>query len=486
MNTMNEWSKLSALDLAERVRTRRVTSEHLIETHIETLTRVNPGLNAMVADRFDAARAESRAADKVLADITDPRDLPPLHGVPCSIKESFALTGMPNSAGLVSRRHHRAPTDAPTVARLRAAGAIPLGVSNTSELCMWMESDNEVYGRTNNPYDLTRTVGGSSGGEGALVGAGLVPFGLGSDVGGSIRMPAFFNGVFGHKPTGTMVPGSGQYPSPSGIVWRMLSTGPITRRAADLFPILQILAGPDPGDPFSAPCILRNPADVDIQTLTVWDVRDTTLIPPSDELLAAQERAAEALSRRGARVRRVSIPEFGGALEAWAARMHVGGGPSFAELLGEGHAIAPWRELVQCFRGRSPHTIASVGLALVEKLPDRFPQRNVHALALGERLKARVHGLLGDNAVMLRPSYTHTAPRHGWALALPVQWGYTAAFNALESPVTQVPLGLGRGGLPLGVQVAGPLGRDDLTLAVALALEESLGGWTPPPPVSHA
>src|SRR5207237_4871758 len=137
---------------------------------------------------------------------------------------------------------------APTVGGLRAAGAIPLGVTNLSELCMWMESNNRVYGRTGNAYDPRRTAGGSSGGEGAIVGAAGAPFGLGSDIGGSIRMPAFFNGVFGHKPTGGLVPNSGQFPMAHGPALRYLTTGPIARHAEDLMPLLRILAGPDGDD----------------------------------------------------------------------------------------------------------------------------------------------------------------------------------------------------------------------------------------------
>ena len=139
----------------------------------------------------------------------DPGALPPLLGVPCTIKESIALRGMPNCAGLLSRREHHATETAPAAARLLAAGAIPLGVTNTSELTMWIESANYVYGRTRNAYDPARVAGGSSGGEGAAIGSGGSPIGLGSDIGGSIRLPAFFNGIFAHKPTPGLVPNTG-------------------------------------------------------------------------------------------------------------------------------------------------------------------------------------------------------------------------------------------------------------------------------------
>ena len=201
---------LSGTRLASLIARREVTSRQAVEAHIAQLEDVNPALNAVVRRRFREARAEADAADARIA--RGDTDLPPFHGVPCTIKECFALTGMPNTAGLLANQANVADHDAITVARLRAAGAIPLGVTNISELCMWMESNNKVYGRTNNPYDLTRTVGGSSGGEGAIIGAGGSPFGLGSDIGGSIRMPAFFNGIFGHKPSAGLVDNGGQYP----------------------------------------------------------------------------------------------------------------------------------------------------------------------------------------------------------------------------------------------------------------------------------
>ena len=152
---------------------------------------------------------------------------------------------MPNCAGLVALRDRRAETNAPAVQRLIDAGFIPLGVTNTSEMTMWIESVNRVYGRTRNAYDPHRTAGGSSGGEGAAVGSGGSPVGLGSDIGGSIRVPAFFNGVFGHKPSPGLVPNTGQYPSTAGEAAFMLTIGPLARHAEDLMPVTRIIAGPD-------------------------------------------------------------------------------------------------------------------------------------------------------------------------------------------------------------------------------------------------
>ena len=166
---------MSATALARSIRAGERTSVDVVEAHIAAIERINPGLNAMVRPRFDAARAEAAAADARVAAAGEAELLPPLLGVPCTIKECFGVEGMPQSSGLLSRAGHIARQDATTVGRIKNAGAIILGVSNVSELCMWMESDNRVYGRTNNPYDPTCSAGGSSGGEASLVAANLNP-----------------------------------------------------------------------------------------------------------------------------------------------------------------------------------------------------------------------------------------------------------------------------------------------------------------------
>jgi fatty acid amide hydrolase 2 len=235
----------SALELARAIRAGELSSREVVEQHAWRLHRFQPRTNALARDRFAAALAEADAADERIAAAAPGEELPPFLGVPCTIKESIALAGMPNCAGLVSRRETVAEETAPSAQRLLDAGFVPLGVTNTSELTMWIESQNRVYGRTRNAYDPHRTAGGSSGGEGAAVGSGGSPVGLGSDIGGSIRLPAFFNGVFGHKPSPGLVPNSGQFPSTEGEAAALLAIGPLTRRAEDLLPVLRTIAGPD-------------------------------------------------------------------------------------------------------------------------------------------------------------------------------------------------------------------------------------------------
>ena len=170
------------------------------------------------------------------------------------------MAGMPNCAGLVSRNQYRSTENAPTVQRMIDAGAIPLGVTNTPELCLWIETENRQYGRTNNAYSAKRTAGGSSGGEGAVVGSGGSPLGLGADIGGSIRLPAFFNGVFGLKPSPGVVPSTGQFPTThTEIAAQMLTIGPIVRRAEDIWPMLKVIAGPGRDRPVHARRHARRP-----------------------------------------------------------------------------------------------------------------------------------------------------------------------------------------------------------------------------------
>jgi len=486
----------SATRLADRLRRRELRARDLLEVHIAHIQRENPTLNAMVVDRFDLARAEADAADRRLAagDFDPARE--PLLGVPCSIKECFALTGMPQTSGLVARKGLRADSDAEAVRRVRAAGAIPMGVTNVSELCMWMESNNKVYGRSSNPYDPTRIVGGSSGGEGALIGAGGSPFGIGSDVGGSIRMPAFFNGVFGHKPTGGLVANAGQYPNSSGVGLRYVTTGPLTRRAEDLMPLLRILAaGRAPGDSADpgaglgpggeAALTLGDERSVDLRGLSVLDVEDNGITEVSSELRAAQRRAAEHLASRGARVRQTRIPGLKRSLELWGAMLSSAGGEPFRELLANGDKVSWARELLRFALSprRSPYTLPAIVLALVERVPELATGRAERAIAAGLELQGELTRAIGDG-IMLYPSYSEPAPRHNAPLWPPFNWVYTAVLNVMELPVTQVPLGLGGEGLPLGVQVAASHGGDHRTIAVALELERAFGGWVPPPRIA--
>ena len=471
----------SGVSLAEKIRNGEVASREIVEAHIERIRSVNPALNAVVAERFEKAREEADRADMRLKE-SAPEELPPYHGVPCTIKECFKLAGMPNTAGLVARKGIPAADNATGVERILAAGAIPMGVTNVSELCMWMESNNKVYGRTNNPYDQGRIVGGSSGGEGAIIGAGGSPFGLGSDIGGSIRGPAFFNGIFGHKPTGGLVPGTGQFPNAENEAQRYLSTGPLARRCADIWPLLKILAGPDGEDEGCRDFVLGDPGAVEISGLSILDVEDNGAVKVSDCLKSAQRKGADLLAERGAVVTRRKVDGLEHSLYIWSTMLSAAGGASFKELMGNGSPVNPFWHLLKWMFGRSPHTLPAIGLGIAEYFPNLVPGGEKRFIREGAELKTRLIDLIGENGVMLYPPYASPAPAHNKPLWPPFNWVYTAILNVMEFPVTQVPLGLDEEGLPLGMQVVGIPGNDHVTVAVALELEKAFGGWTPPAP----
>jgi len=463
----------SALELAAAIRAREVSARETVDAHIEVLERAN--VNAVVVDRFEAAREEADAADARL-DAGEP-DLPPLLGVPCTIKESIAVAGMPQTSGLVSLKGRLADETAPVAQRFLEAGPILLGVTNLSELTMWIESENRLYGRTLNPYDPSRSAGGSSGGEGAAIGSGGSPVGIGSDFAGSIRVPAFFNGVFGHKPTSGVVPATGLFPASDGAAMRMNAVGPLARRAEDLMPVLRLIAGPDGVDPMTREVELGDPSAVSIEELDVVLGEGTSYLPVRRELRDARERAADALAKRGARVRHEPMRSLRRAVELFLAAAQDGAGLKLSALIVE-HGSDPVT-LRSALRRGGPHTRAMRLTLAAERIG--VPQRRVRrALAAAKSLEAEVTGVIGDG-VLLHPSHPRVAPKHGRTVGRPWILAPTAIFNLLGLPATQVPLGLNHRGLPLGVQVAARRDNDHVSIAVAIALEQAFGGWVPPP-----
>ncbi len=472
---MDDLISQSALQLAAGIRSGRVSSRQVVDAHIERSVKMQPQIHALVVDCYAAARRQADLCDVQLQESRrrgEEGSWPVLWGVPCTIKESLAVTGMPQTAGSIHRRHIVATEDAPSVQRLRAAGAIVLGVSNTSELCMWMESFNPVYGRSNNAYDARRTAGGSSGGEGAIVGAGGSPIGLGSDIGGSIRMPALFNGVFGHKGSPGLISNAGQYPSPQGIAQEMLATGPLCRRATDLPTVVSVLA--------AKPELVAEVAAVDVSRLRVLRLQPDYAPYPDAAQSAALERALRALEERGARVEDCALSGLEHAIDIWSHTLVSSGSLSFAEMMfGDRHVTSSLRGLAQLLQRHPPHTLPLVLLSLLERIPAQMPERMRRYLAQGQALRQELSDRLGDDGVLLDVPYPRQAPRHYHAMLRPFQFVRSALYNALRLPATACPMGL-VAGLPTGVQVIAAPGRDDLTLAVAGALEQACGGWVDP------
>jgi Asp-tRNA(Asn)/Glu-tRNA(Gln) amidotransferase A subunit family amidase len=476
---MDEIIRLSALELRERIVRRELSPLEAVDAHVRRIEQVNPLINAVVANRFEAAREEARALEKPLMQSAS-EELPPLFGVPCTIKDFYAVRGMPQTGGLWIRKDEIADEDAEVVRRVRAAGAIVLGVTNVPEGGLWLESDNRVYGRTNNPWDPSRTPGGSSGGEGAIVAAGGSPFGMGSDIGGSIRLPAAFCGIAGHKPTGRSVPNTGHWPPLEGEHRAYLCCGPLARRVDDLAAILRVVAGPDDAsNGFMRRVELSDHREMDFSELTVYPLEEGG-VPVVPGLRESVQKAARALEARGARVERVRSDLLEDAVWIWGAMMAAASDMTYGELVSGRADFSAFRELLKLPFGRSRHTLPVLAMIGAQGLMDLLPNRQSGRLrALGRELRRELEEKLGTHGVLLHPPYARPAPRHGRPLLRPLEFGFTAVFNVLELPATQVPTGLDPDGLPLGVQVVGARGRDSLCLAVARALEEEFGVLTP-------
>eukprot|EP01080_Neovahlkampfia_damariscottae_P009568 gene9568-1771_t len=460
--------KLSGNEMAKMIKEKKISSYELVKKHIFHLKMINPLLNAIVEDRFYEARKEAIECDKILEKIEDTSDLPPLFGVPITIKESFAVKGMSHSSGIYTRKDIKASKNAVVVERLFKAGAIPLCVTNTSEGCFWMECSNHVSGITNNPFNTKMTPGGSSGGEAAIVSGCGAPFGIGSDVGGSIRMPAYFCGVFGHKPSSKLIPNLGHYPQHFNEQDTFSTSGPIARRAEDLWTVLSIIADKE---------LSPTPSSVDVSKLRILNVEriDRVLLRNvSKELVKTQSNVVDHLKSIGCLYDPSKPQDLDYALEIWSCMMHIADSPSYHELIGKPFVI--W-EILKWIFNLSYHTFPGLTACYIEQLPLLSKTVTNHFCEKGNTLRNELNDLLADDGVLIFPSHPVSAPKHNSAKFIPVRWCYTAIFNALELPVTQVPIGVGKNGMPLGVQIVAAHGNDHLTIAVAQELEKKFGGW---------
>jgi fatty acid amide hydrolase 2 len=469
---------MSATALAAAIRSGETSSAEVVEAHIEVLERIR-NLNALAVERFDLAREEAAAADARVK--AGEQDLPPLLGVPMTVKEMLGVEGMPHTGGYPHRRKFRQTADATVVSRMREAGAIVLGLGNTCGFLIWIESNNPIYGRVSCAYDPARTAGGSSGGDGAIVGSGGAPIALGSDLGGSIRIPAFFNGVFGHLPTPGLVPLTGHFPMPDGDLRRRLSPGPLARRAEDLMPVLRLIAGPDGEDPFTTEQPIGDPADVDVRGLPVVLATHSSTVPLRPVLRAAIDRAAASLAERGADVHEAPFKELRWALAQFGAT-------AAAEI----DLLNSWQKVTastRAGRGSRP-PLAVRGPAALLKVVESAPVRTVRTRAArrlidsAQRANDSLLETIGDG-VLLYPPFPRLVPKHRHTLGQPWLATNTAIFNLYGLPTTQVPLGIGDKGLPLGVQVVAGPGNDHVCIAVAAKLEDALGGWVDPVDVGH-
>ena len=441
--------------LAAAVREGRVSSVEIVDAFLARIDEVNPGLNAVVQLRADEARVDAQRADEA---VERGESVGPLHGVPMTIKDSLDTAGMISTGGSTGRASFVPDGDATVVRRVRDAGAILLGKTNTPELTLSYETNNLVYGRTNNPWDLERTSGGSSGGAAAIVACGGAAFDIGSDYGGSIRLPAHFNGIAGIKPTHGRVPRTGHiYPAGGTHDWYQ-QIGPFGRYVDDLALMLPILAGPDNVDPAIVPMPLGDPKTIDLSILRVGFHTDNGIRTPTPETQAVVRAAADAMSDAGSQVDESRPDGIEESFEIGFGVFSADGRAAVRRLLREA--------------GTTEAAIATEASALSAVDLDRF-------LVSLYDLRSRMHRYLDEHDVILCPVNAKPAVAHG-TTDVP-DYSYTVTYNATGWPGVVVRGGTSPDGLPIGVQVVAAPAREDVALAVAGHLEEALGGFQPPP-----
>lgn len=463
---------LSAVSMAERISRKQLSSIELLQSHLSRIKELNTKLNAFVQVDADGAGRQAQHADEA---VRNGEELGPLHGVPISIKGSIEVAGLRCESGSKLRQGLIATRDAPLVSRLRRAGAIILGVTNSPELLMAWETDNVLYGRTNSPWDLEHTPGGSSGGEAAAIAAGMSAGGVGSDGGGSIRVPAHFSGICGLKPTPGRIPATGHFPVSAGPFALIGVVGPMARTVSDLKVLFEVMQGPDDGDPSAAPVPVRWPREDDLKRIRIGYFEDDGRTPVTAETRAAIQTAAQGLRRAGFQVELFRPDGLELARQLWWKIFGVAGGMLLGPML-KGHdgEISPLLKQFSSWVAAEP---AHSGKSLL----DTWVQRDL--------LRMKIFAQMRQYPVLLCPAAAVPAFRHGersWQVEGKTvnyldAWSYTEWFNLLGTPAAVVPVGKSPEGLPIGVQISARPWEEEIVLSVAAALEEQCGGWRPPP-----
>ncbi|XP_041982462.1 uncharacterized protein LOC121735634 [Aricia agestis] len=475
LSKRHEVLKESAVSLAAMIRNKQLKSEDLVRTCIERIKEVNPIINSVTDERYELAIKEAKEIDesieKGLSDEYFKEK--PFLGVPFTTKESIAVSGMHNTLATLARKDTRAPADAACVRYLRAAGAIPLAVTNVPEINKWQETNNLIFGRTNNPYNVGRGAGGSSGGEAALMASLATPISLCSDIGGSTRMPAFYCGLFGYNPTAghTSLEGNALR---TGKEPTMASIGFVARHTEDLAPLTNIVAAEK-----AALLQLDRPVNIkDIKVFYMETSNDPLLSPVCDDLRQAMKRVIAKLSEDTSSPQPFYHRGFNSMYRLWKRGMALEA-EDFAAILkdhkGRANGVV---ELVRKVLGMGQHTLAAILRLLELQLLPPVPAE--WADNLTRETADELTRVLGTDGVLILPSAPQPAPHHNVLYLRPYNFAYWAILNALRMPAVQVPLGLNSSGLPLGVQVAAARGQDALCLAVAKHLEKAFGGYVPP------
>lgn len=450
----------SATKIAQAIRAKEVSSEEITQACLDRIATVNPHLNAVV-QLSETAMTEAKAADEVLAkgEVTSP-----LHGVPMTLKDSIDTAGIITTAGTLGRKNFVPQKDATVATRLKKAGAILLGKTNTPELTLYGETLNLVYGQTNNPYNLERIPGGSSGGAASIVASGGSFLDLGTDTGGSIRQPAHFCGVAGLKPTSGRVPRTGHIVSyEMGALDSLTTIGPLTRSVEDLGLIFDLIAGPDWRDPAIVPMPIGNPAEVDLKTLRAAYYLDNGIVSPTDDVADVVKNAIAALSDTGMSLEENRPEEVASTGSLWL-RVATADGSAWA------------RRILQQAGTTETHPVLDRFLSA-----EAIPSGDMTALLEEvDRVRSNMLRFLKNYDLIVCPVNAFPAMPHGQVSAQGDGYSYTRIYNITGWPVAVVRGGESSDGLPIGVQIIGRPWREDVVLAAAQHLETTLGGWQKP------
>jgi Asp-tRNA(Asn)/Glu-tRNA(Gln) amidotransferase A subunit family amidase len=461
----------SACELAALIRSRAVSPVEVVEAHLRRIDQINPLLNAIVTlapDLMDLARSAE-------ADLMRGRAPGPLHGVPLTVKDTIDTAGLRTTSGSRLRANNVPDRDATAVARLKAAGAIILGKTNTPEMAIPYETDNPVFGRTNNPSALELTPGGSSGGEAAAIAACLSPAGLGSDLSGSIRVPAHFCGIVGLKPTTGAGSMDGHTPSADGLLALGACIGPMARTVEDLSLLLTVIADAEQfefsnGGPMSEP---------ELRGLHLAWYADDGIAPITDETRVALTAAARVLSDAGLEVHEERPPGMSAGSRLWI----------------ELFSRAASDQLSEFYRGREDQGGPLVSALLRDREPETDLQHKISkaervaaAVLERERLREDLLRWMKTTPLILAPvgstpAFEHGTRRlevNGQSISVFRAFSYSQSFNVFGLPSVVVPAGRSPEGLPIGVQIVGRPFEEEMILAAATAIEAALGGWKNP------
>ncbi len=482
----SRWTYASAAELSRALAAGEDSAVEIARDAIARIESADGALNALCVKTYEAALADAAAADARLSR----GERGPLLGVPLTVKESYNLAGTPTTWGFPEARDFRPAEDALAVARAKAAGAVVLGKTNVPVALGDWQSDNPIYGVTHNPYDLTRTPGGSSGGSAAALAAGYGPLSLGSDIGGSLRVPAHFCGVFAHKPTHNLVPPRGHAPPfapalPGSLDLAVI--GPMARTAVDLIALFDAIAGPDElEEGVGYRLALPPPRFENLVGARLLVLADHPLTAPDASVAATLETLAAGLEKAGAKVSRSSalLPDLDGAtrlfmrmlLATMAARM----------------PDARYAQLAAAAQGVAPNDASLAAERLRGIAPSFRDWVGGNARRLG--LRARWRAFFGDFDALICPvtqtaafPHDHEPDQERRKLIVngapqpyldQLLWPAVATLPGL--PATAVPAGRTAEGLPIGVQIVGPWLEDRTTLELARLIEQAFGGFTPP------